>query len=1126
MKARQLPHHLSDRETDLPATGAVKVGSGTEWRWGVAAVAIGSLLLLSLNLGCKKGADSDEFTRLSNLGKSALEKGDAPRAIAVFEQALKLAPTSPDARLNLANAFLLGNQPENAIQQAEAALAVEPNSAAAHYLIGCANLRLDRAEAALRALQQSQKIDPAVTAVNFQLALAHERLGQLDEALVQLQTAVEFEPEHAAAHYRMSQILQRLGRAEEAATELQKHRDIVTRKPPQSTGVAVFERCKHTQARLPFKLEQPGLTGIPVSFSDQTGVAISNASLYGGPIAVIDVAHDGRNSLFVSEADGFRLLLNSGGAFQPQEKLLAGKPGANYRRALVGDLQNDRYEDVLVLGEQASHVFRFATNAAVTDATRFAGLANLTAIDGALLDFDFTGRLGLLALQTNGGIRAFRNLGNLYFSENSVTSGLPAAVAGARHLVLEDWNNDDLIDVLVTRASQPPLLFVKQRGGPFVQTNLDAALPAAAVITTGDLNNDSRPDLVAAAQGQIEIVFGGGSGRLALPAANFNVASLTLFDYDNDGWLDLLAAGDGLRAWRNRGQAGFQETTRELGFDQMIRGQVTSIGVADFDGDCDTDLAVAVAGGGVRLLRNDGGNANHQLKLHLVGNRSNSSALGIRLELSAGGLRAWRTVNRLPVELGVGKHGTVDSVAIRWFDGLLNNDEIKLDQCMVLALEELQLPTGSCPYLYAWDGQRFRFVTDLLGASPLGLRLSDTRFVDADPQEFVRIGDEKSFRPRGGHYVLQVTEELREVLYLDEAKLAVVDHPAGTEVHTTGKLRPGRPFLPHEFVTLDNRHPLRQAVDRDGRDVTALLAAADERFVSPAKLRVPQLRGLAEPHSVVLDFGPLDSTRPLVLALTGWLRFGGGMANVAASHQLDLPFPFPTLEVQTSDAKWQPVHVVVGAPAGKTKTIIVDLTGQLPARSHRLRLSTAFEIHWDRIALFEKRDNAETRVTLLPATRADLHWRGYSDFEDLPWFLPLTPNYARVMATANWITTPAGWCTRYGAVDELVASRDNALALLNGGDELTLEFADGQIPSKPSWAVRDFFFYSVGWDKDADFHCERGSQVEPLPWHGMDDQRYGQQPRPAFQNDGWMKRYNTRWVGPYTLTKRDRRDAR
>ncbi|PYK31757.1 MAG: hypothetical protein DME57_02500 [Verrucomicrobia bacterium] len=100
----------------------------------------------------------------------------------------------------------------------------------------------------------------------------------------------------------------------------------------------------------------------------------------------------------------------------------------------------------------------------------------------------------------------------------------------------------------------------------------------------------------------------------------------------------------------------------------------------------------------------------------------------------------------------------------------------------------------------------------------------------------------------------------------------------------------------------------------------------------------------------------------------------------------------------------------------------------------------------------------------------------------------------------------------------MISGRDNALALLNGGDELTLSFAASQLP--PKQGVRDFFHYSVGWDKDADFHCARGWEVEPLPWHGMDSQKYGCEFRPAFASDKVMEKYNTRWVGPRTFTRK------
>jgi len=118
------------------------------------------------------------------------------------------------------------------------------------------------------------------------------------------------------------------------------------------------------------------------------------------------------------------------------------------------------------------------------------------------------------------------------------------------------------------------------------------------------------------------------------------------------------------------------------------------------------------------------------------------------------------------------------------------------------------------------------------------------------------------------------------------------------------------------------------------------------------------------------------------------------------------------------------------------------------------------------------------------------------------------------------VITPSGWCTRYGAVDELVRVRDNALAMIAGGDELTAEFAATALPPKPAGTVRDYFLFTSGWDKDSDYHVATGASIEPLPWHGLDDQRYDSEARPAFTNDAWIQKYNTRWIGPRIVAKR------
>ena len=1077
-------------------------------------------LLLAVVIFKRPPQPADDFTRLLTRGNGFLESGDATNAIAAYSGVVKLAPENLDARLNLANAHLLAGEFQNGIEQCQQALNLNHNSAAAYYLMGCAHLRLNQAEPAVQAFQQSKQIDPAVTALNFQLGLAQAKLGHHDEAIGEFETVLQFEPEHASAHYQLSQLYQRAGRADDAAREMQKHQEIQTKNPGRLSGPAMFERCKYTQPQMTFALEQPERRGVPVRFVDATSAALGQPSNYHAPMAVLDFNHDGRNSLFVMEGEkGFRILSNQAGRFEPFGGLLPGKPGATYRRCLVGDLNNDRFEDVVVLGEQVSHAFRFATNGQVREVTAFSGLKNLKARDGLLADLDFTGKLDLLTvLPDGGGLGLFQNLGNFYFKAMT-NSGLPAMPGGAEHLAVEDWNNDDVPGIFVTRAGKPPVFFPKQRAGSFVQTNSPSDWPVGDFLATGDLNNDLRADLVVAGARGLEVIFGGQKERLSLPMAGLQAKGILLVDFDNDGWLDVVVFGNSLRVWRNLGKAGFAEVTADLGLNKL--GAVDELLAADFDNDGDTDLIVGTTSG-LRFWRNDGGNANGQLKLRLAGNRSNASGLGVRVELASGNWRTIRTRQQLPLEIGVGRHTKIDALKTRWFDLASTLVDLAV-QTNQLTLDELAMPTGSCPFLYAWDGRQFKFVTDILGASPLGLPVSKTRFIEADPEEFLALGNEREFPPKDGAYEIRITEELREVLYLDTAKLVVVDHPTGTLVWPTSKLRPAKPFPPHELWTLRPLAPLRQAVRSDGLDVTEALAHTDSQMVSPVQLREPQLRGLAEPYSVTMDFGELPTDRPLVLVLNGWLHFGGGMANIAASLDASLPFPFPTLEVETSRGEWQKVAVEVGAPAGKTKTILVDLEKKLPPGTRRLRLTTAFEIHWDSAALCERAAGDQNQKVTLTPNHTDLHWRGFSEYKSLPDYLPLTPEYSQVQFTPPWRRTPSGWCTRYGAVDELVQHHDDALLLLNGGDELALTFKADRLPPKPADFERSFFLYVVGWDKDADFHVAEGWRVEPLPFLGMDDQAYGRQTRPAGLSDAWITQYNTRWVGPMTLSQKQPR---
>jgi Flp pilus assembly protein TadD len=1069
----------------------------------------------------RSSEDSDvRFGGLMGSGRTYLEKGDATRAAEIFQQARAMNPANPDVHLNLANTYLVANQPSQAAIHAGEVVHLEPNTAAGHYLLGCALLRQNQYSNAVQSLQIAKDIDRTVNAVSFQLGLAYAGWGRFQDAAEQFSEVTQFETNHPSAHYQLAQMLLRLGQREPAALSLATHQQVTAGRSIAADNPSTYERCIHTQPRTPPTLEQPDSTGIPVRFTDQTASAFGNlATDFHGPIATVDVNRRAWNDLLVLNTNGIRLLWNSNGVFSTRAEPIPLPAVGTPRNLAVGDINNDRHEDVVITGDSGSAVLRFATNGTMTDASRISNLSPLAGPAAALMDFDFTGKLGLAAVTSGGGLRLFRGFGNLAFRDVSATSGIPADPGRILGITLDDWNNDDLPDLLLTRDKQPPLVLFNQRGGSLSSSNQPNDWPVSRALATGDLNNDLRTDIALLTDKTIDIFLGGLRDPRRLAARNHRLTHLRLIDLDNDGWLDLLAwGGDGIRLWRNRGRLGFSEVSREFGLVDIP--EVSHLVAADFDQDGDTDLIVSLAGGGLRFLRNDGGNANNAIKVRLLGNRSNFSGLGTRIEVSAGSWRSLRTVQQLPVEIGVGKRTQLDSVTVRWFDTQLPSVDITVEPRVVLNLVELTVPTGSCPYLYAWDGTGFRFITDLLGAAPVGLPVAPRRYIEADPEEIVRIGDTRSFVPKDGLLTLQITEELREILYLDALQLLTVDHPPEVEVHSTSRLVPGRPFPRHDLVALHRPIPLQQAVTLDGVSVTDALQLSDRIRVSPPQPHGEAYRGLAQPHGLILDFGPLPVGDSLWLVLDGWLRFGGGMANIAASHRADFGFPFPQLEAEIAPDQWRPVPVIVGAPAGKTKTIVVDLSHQLPEGTRRLRITQAFEIHWDRIALLRRAPDTDLRVTRLDPNRADLHYWGYSEFADLPWSEPLTPIYPQLLPRPHWKITPSGWATRPGDVRELLQHRDNGLAIIAGGDELTLDFNAAALPQPNPSLNRTYFLWSVGWDKDADYHVAAGTTIEPLPWTGMDDQRHGIEPRPPFSSDSLHTRFNTRWIGPRTLVRR------
>src|SRR5207245_444745 len=88
----------------------------------------------------------------------------------------------------------------------------------------------------------------------------------------------------------------------------------------------------------------------------------------------------------------------------------------------------------------------------------------------------------------------------------------------------------------------------------------------------------------------------------------------------------------------------------------------------------------------------------------------------------------------------------------------------------------------SCPIIFTWNGERYVFVTDFLGAGSMGETLPEGGYRLPRPEESVKI-EAHQLKPRAGEYVLKIAEPMDEVTYLDRLQMVVLDHPADVVVY-------------------------------------------------------------------------------------------------------------------------------------------------------------------------------------------------------------------------------------------------------------------------------------------------------------------------------------------------------
>jgi tetratricopeptide (TPR) repeat protein len=749
----------------------------------------------------------------------------------------------------------------------------------------------------------------------------------------------------------------------------------------------------------------------------------------------------------------------------------------------------------------------------------------------------------------------WRNNSDGTFTDVTDSTGLAGSIRSIA-AIGTDFNNDRAVDVLVTGGERVGL-FENQREGKFRErSDLTSSMPSKTNgVAALDFDHDGWTDLAFTHMGAPGLTLwhnnhGKSFDQVKLPETNWVRAyGVAAFDYDNDGWVDLVAVGetkDGkgeVRLFRNLGPDGFKDVTTDVGLDKIHLESPRAIITGDYDNDGATDLLITQNHGPAVLLRNEGATQNHWLKLSLKGLNDNKSAIGTKVEVFSGGNRqkfeiygsnGYLGQNSTDIVVGLGQSKEADIVRMLWPTGVLQ-DEIQIAGDKRQEFLEIDRRGSSCPTLFAWNGERYEFVADMLGAAVVGHWIGPNQRDIPRPVEYIKIptglaqtrqtsdlgpqtaalersASTENVWPRsdarGPKSVLsfRFMEPLEEAVYLDQVRLLAVDHPTDLDVYPNEYFASNPPYPEFKVVVSRDPRPPAEAWDEHGHDVLPDLRA--HRFVGDFELT--QFAGFAKPHALTLDLGDPYKGGPLWLLMHGEIEYFTANSMYAAAQSKLEPIA-PYVEAQVADGKWKRVMDDMGFPAGGPRTMTADLTGKLPPGTKKIRITTNLQVYWDSILISRTEQSPSYSITPVPLLHADLEFHGY------PYKIEGTPPgnvhyiYEKTSATGPY-TRPQGTYTRYGDVLPLLTATDDKLAVFGSGDEVRLDFDPNNLPPLPQGWARDYFFAANGYEKDMDFYAAEGAYVAPLPFLSMGEYPYT--PKKSFPLDdthlNYLLEYNTR----------------
>jgi tetratricopeptide (TPR) repeat protein len=1089
--------------------------------------------------------EMDLIVSAFNRGVGLMERYRPVEAVAAFEEVVRLAPDWPTGRLNLGIA-LLNTQSQESQARAEVELkrVIEktPQLPNAHFALGVLLKHLDRPIEARALFSKVLEIDPGDPDAHYQLGtliMDDDPSG----ARTHFEKTLEKVPHHESAVYRLQTLLRNAGEEDRVGELLARFTALKTSRAGVTSGMKYGEMGRYADLVRVFDRPVPRENISMLSYVDvaqQAGLLQRSLGKAGWPAeshtegaldfgpgaAVNDVDGDGDlDILLTSTSPEGRptLYLNSEGHFSLATD--SGLESTGTVGAFFGDYDKDGDPDLYLTRAGPNTLYQNTGDGSFIDVTQQAGLGqDLTlSVGAAWADADHDGDLDLYVAnfsswppssETGAPNHLWRNNGDGSFANLATEAGIDGGATATTSVVFFDADDDRDFDIYTINHGSANRLYLNQRVGQYV----DATSRYASIADSGkglgallaDLDRNGREDVLLLRGPHpprlyLQVERGGfledeAFGHLGRGIGGVSGAITGDLDLDGDPDLVLLSAGQNEsyvhRILMNNGTGSFAAPVSmgEKSDTPNARGAVA----ADFDGDGGLEILITKAGATPELWRAPPPGGRHWLSVFPRKSEDKDelwlepSALGLTIEIKTGRQLQTTTLTSSSgylssppprAHFGLGEHEKADYVRLVWSDAMLQNElEVAADQTWQIT--KVHRKPSSCPILFAWDGERYRFVTDFLGVGGLGFFITPGVYAPPDPTEHIRIPPEK-IALKNGRYSLRVAEPLEEVTYFDQLHLIAYDHPSEFEIYPDERFT-GSPPLPTGLpLSVTKKAIPITAVNDRGQDQLDRLLRIDRSYVEPPLDE--RFVGFAEDHWLELDFGDrlgaLKAEGKLILYLYGWVEYTYSHVNYAA-HQAGISMRPPSIEVPDNFGGWRVAIPEAGFPAGLPRMMTVDISSLAEEGLSRLRIRSNMEIYWDQIFIARDNPNAVSHQSILSPRVAALRPLGYPREYSPDGGNPTLYDYHRLDQGIPFKNL-TGDFTQFGDVRELLSEVDDRFVIMARGEEIALEFDATGLPQLlPGWS-RTLVLFADGYCKDMDLYTSFPDGVDPLPYHAM-----------------------------------------